>query len=187
MKRKKSYKDMNKYHEAKRKWQERYRENSGSGKFGRRHWTEAEDRLVLEQIMTDRELGVAIKRSITAIQMRRYKLKLKGKDKAMSKGTNIRKVNGVDVITYSKEMTYACVGEVEAGTTGIMGGDTGHGGRTYIRFQDLGGVDIDVNVTDGGYGNLGLTIELGGDHELDMAIESLEFILAVLKDGRTRE
>ena len=39
--------------------------------------------------------------------------------------------DGTRITTYSREITSANVLEAEAGTTGYMGGDTGHGGRTY--------------------------------------------------------
>ena len=36
--------------------------------------------------------------------------------------------------------------EVEAGTNGYQGGDSGHGSRTYLRLKDLGSTDIRCNV-----------------------------------------
>lgn len=35
--------------------------------------------------------------------------------------------------------------EVEAGTTGYRGGDTGHGGRTYFRIQNAASTDMEVH------------------------------------------
>ena len=57
-----------------------------------------------------------------------------------------RKVNGVDVETWEREIIDANILSVEAGTNGYQGGDTGHGGRTYIRISDAGGTDINAMV-----------------------------------------
>lgn len=52
--------------------------------------------------------------------------------------SNTRRVNGVDVETWEREIIDANILSVEAGTNGYQGGDTGHGGRTYIRISDEG-------------------------------------------------
>lgn len=88
-----------------------------------------------------------------------------------------RLVNGEKVETWKEEFLHANVLEVEAGTTGFKGGDTGHGGRTYFRLKDLGGTDIVARCNDGE-----VEIEFGGDAELQTFIQSLEFTLEVLKD-----
>lgn len=44
--------------------------------------------------------------------------------------------DGTELTTYTRDVVSANILEVEAGTTGFMGGDTGHGGRTYFRIQD---------------------------------------------------
>ena len=49
---------------------------------------------------------------------------------AITEGT--RKVYGKEITTYTREIYSANVLEVEAGTNGFQGGDSGHGGRTYI-------------------------------------------------------
>jgi hypothetical protein len=72
--------------------------------------------------------------------------------------------------------------EAEAGTTGYMGGDTGHGGRTYFRITDLGGTDIRVNPIQDRYGNGGFEVTLGGDCELSTMITALKFITQVLEE-----
>ena len=46
--------------------------------------------------------------------------------------------DGTEITTYIRDVVSANILEVEAGTTGFMGGDTGHGGRTYFRIQDEG-------------------------------------------------
>ena len=38
--------------------------------------------------------------------------------------------DGTEITTYTRDVVSANILEVEAGTTGFMGGDTGHGGRT---------------------------------------------------------
>lgn len=89
-----------------------------------------------------------------------------------------RKVNGQTVTTYRREVSNANILEVEAGTNGLHGGDTGHGCRTYIRVEDLGGTDITVLPLREG----GVVVHLGGDAELITMIRALEFITEVLKD-----
>ena len=43
---------------------------------------------------------------------------------------NNRKIDGMDVTTYTREIYSANVLSVEAGTNGFQGGDSGHGSRT---------------------------------------------------------
>ncbi len=88
-----------------------------------------------------------------------------------------RLVNGEEVETWKAEFMNANVLEVEAGTTGFKGGDTGHGGRTYFRLKDLGSTDIVARCSDEE-----VEIEFGGDTELQTFIQSLEFTLKVLKE-----
>ena len=52
--------------------------------------------------------------------------------------------DGKEITTYTRDVMSANILEVEAGTTGFMGGDTGHGGRTYFRIENSGGTDIPV-------------------------------------------
>ena len=51
---------------------------------------------------------------------------------------NTRKIDGMDVTTYTREIYSANVLSVEAGTNGFQGGDSGHGSRTYFRITDCG-------------------------------------------------
>lgn len=96
-----------------------------------------------------------------------------------------RKVNGVDVETWEREIIDANILSVEAGTNGYQGGDTGHGGRTYIRISDEGGTGISAKVLKDRYGDTsGIEISLGGDAELSTMIEALKFITKVLEEGR---
>lgn len=89
--------------------------------------------------------------------------------------------DGTEITTYSRGITSASCLEVEAGTTGYMGGDAGHGGRTYFRIEDAGGTDISVHPI-GRYADEGFEVTLGGDSELETMIRALKFITKVLED-----
>ena len=65
------YKDYKKYLE----YLKRYRDATGSGKYAPRRYEDYEDELVLSQIMSDRELGIKLHRSVKSIQNRRRRLK----------------------------------------------------------------------------------------------------------------
>ena len=96
-----------------------------------------------------------------------------------------RRVNGVDVDTWQREIIDANILSVEAGTNGYQGGDTGHGGRTYIRISNEGGTDISTRVLKNRFGDTsGIEIALGGDAELSTIIEAFKFITKVLEEGR---
>lgn len=71
--RKEKYVDMEKFRKTRNAQRKRYYKKTS--KYGRRRWTEEEDKLVLAHDITDTELSNAIKRSVSAIQNRRYKLK----------------------------------------------------------------------------------------------------------------
>lgn len=94
---------------------------------------------------------------------------------------NTRKIDGMDVTTYTREICNANVLSVEAGTNGFQGGDSGHGSRTYFRITDCGGTDIRVKAL-GVDGDEGLEVTLGGDCELETIIRALKFITKVLED-----
>ncbi len=94
----------------------------------------------------------------------------------------IHRIGGIDVPTYKREIISANVLEVEAGTNGYQGGDTGHGSRTYFRIENEGGTDIQVHPL-GRYGDEGFEVTLGGDCELETIISALKFITKVLEDG----
>ena len=55
--------------------------------------------------------------------------------------------DGTEITTYTRDVISCNLLEVEAGTTGYMGGDTGHGGRSYFRIKDNGGTDMEVNTS----------------------------------------
>jgi len=87
----------------------------------------------------------------------------------------------VKIITKSQEFVHAALFEVEVGTTGLRGGDSGNGGRTYLRFTDRGGTDMTVDVAPDGDS---LSLVFGGDAELENLIEGLQFAIDVLKESR---
>ena len=62
---------------------------------------------------------------------------------------------------------------ITVATNGYQGGDSGHGDRTYICFEDLCSTYIDVVVTYGVDTNAKEEIMLGGDSELDSMIDAL--------------
>lgn len=96
---------------------------------------------------------------------------------------NRRKLqDGTEITTYTRDVVSANILEVEAGTTGYMGGDTGHGGRTYFRIKDEGGTDIDIKPFMDRFGSEGFEVTLGGDCELETMIRALKFITKVLED-----
>lgn len=88
-------------------------------------------------------------------------------------------VKDVDIPIKEKEIVDCNILHVEAGTTGLKGGDTGHGGRTYFSITDEASTDMEVNVFDNGF-----EVMLGGDTELETMIEALEFIVKIFKEGR---
>jgi len=99
---------------------------------------------------------------------------------AVTEGIKI--VHGQVVTTYTREIISCNILEVEAGTNGYQGGDTGHGSRTYFRIKDLAGTDIEVRAL-GRFGDEGFEVSLGGDCELETMISALKFITKVLEDG----
>lgn len=96
----------------------------------------------------------------------------------------VKKIDGVSVEVFSRDIVSANILHVEAGSTGFCGGDSGHGGRTYFSISDESSTDIEVNLLENEYGNKGFEVFLGGDCELDTTITALEFILKALKDAR---
>ena len=68
------------------------------------------------------------------------------------------------------------------GTNGYHGGDSGHGGRTYISIQDLGCTDMDASVSRSSEYGPKVEIILGGDSELDSIIEGLRWAADKLEE-----
>ncbi len=90
--------------------------------------------------------------------------------------------DGTEISTYIRDIYNANVLEVEAGTNGLMGGDSGHGSRTYFCIEDAGSTDMKVHAYTSSHGNAGLEVTLGGDCELETIISALKFITKVLED-----
>ncbi|MBO4551481.1 MAG: hypothetical protein J5733_12185 [Bacteroidaceae bacterium] len=98
-------------------------------------------------------------------------------------------IDGSKVETFKKEIVSCNILTVEVGTTGHMGGDSGHGGRTYLRIADEASTDMRCRVIANGklheFDNTCQTnqieIVLGGDCELDTFAEALRFAADVLK------
>jgi hypothetical protein len=100
---------------------------------------------------------------------------------AITEGT--RCIGGIEVSTYKREIVSTNIIEVEAGTNGYQGGDSGHGSRTYFRIKDLASTDMDIHVTRDRFSCEGFEVTLGGDCELETIITALKFITKVLEDG----
>ena len=95
---------------------------------------------------------------------------------------NERIVSGTKIETWQREVygPYNCL-SVEAGTNGkYMSDDSG---RTYICIKDLfGSLITKIEELSDEEENKGIEIEFCGGSELYTAIESLEFIIKVLKE-----
>ena len=68
------------------------------------------------------------------------------------------------------------------GTNGYQGGDSGHGGRTYICIQDLGCTDMDASVSKFSDCSPKVEIIFGGDSELDSIIDGLRWAADKLEE-----
>lgn len=90
--------------------------------------------------------------------------------------------DGTEITTYTRDVVSCNILQVEAGTTGYKGGDTGHGGRTYFRIKDEGGTDINIKPFMDRFGSEGFEVTLGGDCELETMIRALKFITKVLEE-----
>ena len=86
----------------------------------------------------------------------------------------IRTIDRSKVTTWSREIVNCNILEVEAGTNGFQGGDSGHGSRTYLRLKDLGSTDIRCNVEADQFGCD--SIEM-----LETIKEALRWMLSVLE------
>lgn len=89
-------------------------------------------------------------------------------------------VRGVQVPTLKKEICNINTLSVEVGTTGYKGGDTGHGGRTYLCIKDEDCTDIKAHISSV-EGRLSVEMKLGGDAELNTLIDALEFASTTLR------
>lgn len=94
-------------------------------------------------------------------------------------------VYGAAIPTVKTEIISANILEVEVGTNGKHGGDSGHGCRTYFKLQDHSSTDMRVRVKNGEWTDLmsegPIEIAFGGDCELDSFVEALDFAVKTLK------
>ena len=93
----------------------------------------------------------------------------------------------MEIRTYRKEFQGCNCLVANVGSNCPKGRDSGHGGRTVLSFEDMGGTVLDVTVRDE-HGNEQkviqapkVTLVFGGDSEHEIAIRALEFMLGVLK------
>ena len=75
MKCKSNFKDLNKFRVYRERYKTRYRARTGSNRYKLREWTKEELRMVQAHEIPDRELSEKINRSVSAIQVARYRLK----------------------------------------------------------------------------------------------------------------
>lgn len=90
--------------------------------------------------------------------------------------------DGTEITTYTRDVVSANILQVEAGTNGYQGGDSGHGSRTYFRIKDEGSTDMNIETHINRYGGSEFEVTLGGDCELETMIRALKFIVKVLED-----
>jgi hypothetical protein len=113
--------------------------------------------------------------------------KTDGSRKWFAPSHGVTEVDGIPVPTACNTFTSCNILSVEVGTTGYMGGDTGHGGRTYLRITDEGSTDLRcrVEANDGedyeAHRANRIEIMLGGDTELETFTQALRFAADVLE------
>lgn len=113
--------------------------------------------------------------------------KTDGSRKWFAPSHSVTEVDGIPVPTARNTFTSCNILSVEVGTTGYMGGDTGNGGRTYLRITDEGSTDLRcrVKADDGedyeAHRANRIEIMLGGDSELATFTEALRFAADVLE------
>lgn len=114
-----------------------------------------------------------------SIEIRKIKEK---KEKSMENNT-VTLDDGITINTVIEETEDNFnVLQVEAGSTGKCGGDSGHGCRTYFRIEDVASTDMTINKIADRFGFVsGFEVILGGDSELDSIIEALKFIVDALE------
>ncbi len=104
-------------------------------------------------------------------------------------GTNLQRIDGIEVMTNLEDFESCNIIQVEAGTTGFEGGDSGHGCRTYFKIEDKASTDMRCRVISNGKvydfseacGASQIEIMFGGDTELETFIGALEFAADTLR------
>ena len=106
---------------------------------------------------------------------------------------NIRRIDREFIKTVRTEMVNCNILEVETGTNGYHGGDSGHGGRALLRLSDAASTDMRCLISGeiAGYSQTyevyfshvdSVEIVVGGDAEIGTLIDSLEFVVKILKE-----
>lgn len=105
-------------------------------------------------------------------------------------GKNLQRIDRIKVLTKYKEFSSCNIIQVEAGTTGFEGGDSGHGCRTYFKIEDMASTDMRCRVISSNgkiydfsevCGASQIEIMFGGDTELETFIGALEFAADTLR------
>lgn len=84
----------------------------------------------------------------------------------------------------STEMSLACITEVHVETTGLRGGDRGHGSWAEVRLTDLGNTSMEVLIDDETPIELqdgAITLRAEGDHEIIILIAAMEYAAKSLR------
>jgi hypothetical protein len=88
-------------------------------------------------------------------------------------------VDDPELRAVAREFTDACILRAIVATTGYRGGDSGHGGRTEIVFEDVAGVDmVSSHMAEDG---TRVALVFGGDAELRVAIRAFRFVADALE------
>ena len=90
--------------------------------------------------------------------------------------------DGTEITTYTRDVVSYNILQVEAGTNGYQGGDSGHGSRTDCRIKDEGCTDMEMKPIVSKWGCDGFEVTLGGDCELETMIRALKLIVKVLEE-----
>jgi len=94
-----------------------------------------------------------------------------------------RKVDGVEVTTYQREIINCNILSVEAGCRGRKnGGD--HGAQVYFKIENKASTQWEINPIVTEYGCEGVEVKMVGSSELETIIEALKFITKALEEGR---
>lgn len=99
-------------------------------------------------------------------------------------------IDGIKIETYKTSWCTCNELSVEVGTTGYEGGDTGHGGRTYMRITDESCTDMRCRIRANGKeyafdtacGVDQIEIIFGGDCEMETFFEAVQFATKVLSE-----
>jgi hypothetical protein len=93
-----------------------------------------------------------------------------------------KKVNGALISTFGASYEICNMLSVEAGTNGFRGGDSGHGSRTYLSFENGYSTDMSVSINGVQFSADKIELMFGGDCELEMVILALEYAVKTLKN-----